>query len=107
MFIIHSFISSFNFQTKSLHLIVIVMVKKDRLAIAFSQHFSSLSGVIVPRVALDWLSLWEELSSESTYAAILTGTSSLALYLFIFLRKISPELTSAANPPLFAEEDWP
>ena len=25
--------------------------------------------------------------------------------LFIFLRKISPELT-AANPPLFAEEDW-
>ena len=28
-------------------------------------------------------------------------------FLFIFLRKISPELTSAANPPLFAEEDWP
>ena len=25
---------------------------------------------------------------------------------FSFLRKISPELTSAANPPLFAEEDW-
>ena len=25
----------------------------------------------------------------------------------LFLRKISPELTSAANPPLFAEEDWP
>ena len=24
-----------------------------------------------------------------------------------FLRKISPELTSAANLPLFAEEDWP
>ena len=24
-----------------------------------------------------------------------------------FLRKISPELTSASNPPLFAEEDWP
>ena len=34
----------------------------------------------------------------------------LYIYLFIlllFLRKISPELTSAANPPLFAEEDWP
>ena len=29
-------------------------------------------------------------------------------FLFVcFLRKISPELTSAANPPLFAEEDWP
>ena len=26
---------------------------------------------------------------------------------FFFLRKIGPELTSAANPPLFAEEDWP
>ena len=26
---------------------------------------------------------------------------------FCFLRKISPELTSAANSPLFAEEDWP
>ena len=25
---------------------------------------------------------------------------------FFFLRKISPELTSA-NPPLFSEEDWP
>ena len=26
---------------------------------------------------------------------------------FFFLRKISPELTPVANPPLFAEEDWP
>ena len=25
----------------------------------------------------------------------------------MFLRKISSELTSATNPPLFAEEDWP
>ena len=30
----------------------------------------------------------------------------LFIYLFMYLRKISPELT-AANPPLFAEEDWP
>ena len=29
------------------------------------------------------------------------------LILFFFLRKISPGLTSATNPPLFAEEDWP
>ena len=29
------------------------------------------------------------------------------IYLFVCLRKISPELTSTANPPLFAEEDWP
>ena len=27
--------------------------------------------------------------------------------LFFFLRKISPALTSAANPPVFAEEDCP
>ena len=27
--------------------------------------------------------------------------------LFFFMWKISPELTSATNPPLFAEEDWP
>ena len=26
--------------------------------------------------------------------------------IFFFLRKIRPELTSAANPPRFAEEDW-
>ena len=24
-----------------------------------------------------------------------------------FFKKIRPELTSAANPPLFAEQDWP
>ena len=29
------------------------------------------------------------------------------LLLFLSFQKISPELTSAANPPLFAEEDWP
>ena len=27
--------------------------------------------------------------------------------IIIFLRKISPEVTSATNPLLFAEEDWP
>ena len=31
---------------------------------------------------------------------------NLSLFYFLFW-KISPELTSAANPPLFAEEDWP
>ena len=30
-----------------------------------------------------------------------------SLFIYLFLRKLSPELTSAANPPLFAEEDWP
>ena len=35
---------------------------------------------------------------------------SFLLFFFVFVfffRKISPELTSAANPPLFAEEGWP
>ena len=33
--------------------------------------------------------------------------SNLTSFLFFFLRKIGPELTSAANTPLFVEEDWP
>ena len=36
--------------------------------------------------------------------------SSLVLFFFFlsfFLRKISPELTSATKPPLYAEEAWP
>ena len=32
---------------------------------------------------------------------------NMSHFFFFFLRKISPELTSAANPPLFAEEGWP
>ena len=33
--------------------------------------------------------------------------SKLKQDMILFLRKINPELTSATNPPLFAEEDWP
>ena len=36
-----------------------------------------------------------------------SGEAWLSVKSFFFLRKISPELTSATNPPLFAEEDWP
>ena len=36
-----------------------------------------------------------------------TGFADEFLLFVCFLRKISPELTSATNPPLFAEEDWP
>ena len=36
------------------------------------------------------------------------GDSTCHSFFFFFWRKISPELTSAANPPLFfVEEDWP
>lgn len=38
---------------------------------------------------------------------LLQMNHACSLFFFFFLRKISPELTSAANPPLFAEEDWP
>ena len=36
-----------------------------------------------------------------------SALSRLCYIFFLFLRKMSPELTYAANPPLFAEEDWP
>ena len=42
-------------------------------------------------------------SNTSEKSSVTEGLKEL----FFFLRKISPELTSATNPPLFAEEDWP
>ena len=44
------------------------------------------------------------------YATVFLSTRLcyfLLLLLLVFLRKTSPELTSVANPPIFAEEDWP
>ena len=38
---------------------------------------------------------------------IIEDNTKLKRGVFFFLRKISPEVTSAANLPLFAEEDWP
>ena len=38
---------------------------------------------------------------------IRTQCATFLVSFVLFLRTISPELTSAANPPLFAEEDWP
>ena len=42
-------------------------------------------------------------------AKLTTGTEQIVsfIFIFIFFWKISHELTPAANPPLFAEEDWP
>ena len=45
-------------------------------------------------------------SPEGQTIARTSGLKSV-FFCFFFLRKISPELTSAANPPLFAEEAWP
>ena len=36
-----------------------------------------------------------------------TWYSYVQFLVYLFLRKISTDLTSAANRPLFAEEDWP
>ena len=45
--------------------------------------------------------------SQDFCSVVLLKILFFVLFWF-FLRKISPELTSAANPPLFfAEEDWP
>ena len=46
------------------------------------------------------------LFSSLNSANIIWSHKEKFVYLFI-LRKISPELISAANPPVFAEEDWP
>ena len=47
-------------------------------------------------------------SSQNLFlSAKLLIVSDSELDFFFFLRKISPELTSTANPPLSAEEDWP
>ena len=43
---------------------------------------------------------------QQLWFATLTMDGNHLRNFFFFLRKISPELT-AANPPLFAEEDWP
>ena len=43
-----------------------------------------------------------ETRTEETFGPDL----QIALFFFL-LRKTSPELTSAANPPLCTEEDWP
>ena len=78
--------------------------KKLPIMINILNHFSCYT-VILPggkllKVSLNWAKL------------IIIVKNSLVLfihfiYLFIYLRKFSPELTSAANLPLFAEEDWP
>ena len=59
---------------------------------------SSFSRVSLSGSDNQLLKIWTRWSS--------CGSPSLSSFYFIFLRKISPELATA-NPPLFAEEDWP
>ena len=56
-----------------------------------------------------WTTLVKSIAHKipKTWFQILTLFHVRCLAFFFFLRKITPELTSAANPPLFAEEDWP
>ena len=44
--------------------------------VLFIHFFSSLSGVILPRVVVNLLCPWEEVSSESAYTAVLTPSSA-------------------------------
>ena len=55
-----------------------------------------------------YMSKWEAHLTQPEWdeGRLPRGSGLFESFLF-FLRKISPELTSAANPPLFAEEQWP
>ena len=70
--------------------------KSSFLCLHSSTHFS-LSGIFLFIIFYCFL-LCSPLS--------LNFLQLYSLFYFFFLRKIIPELT-AANPPLFAEEDWP
>ena len=54
-----------------------------------------------------WRQLWD--NGEECCTAVQLWVPHLFFYpiSIFFLRKINPELTSAANLPFFAEEDWP
>ena len=47
------------------------------------------------------------MTSAGTYVHVIYLLLFLFLFFLFFWRKIGPDLTSAANPPLFAEGDWP
>ena len=50
-------------------------------------------------------SFFSVIISLESYFQVILFTVSLSFF-FVFLRKLSPEL-STASPPLFAEEAWP
>ena len=62
---------------------------------------------MIPTLFLVWfnvIDIWNRTDfKNSTSFNVHRGS----FVLFIFLRKISPELRSATDLPLFAEEDWP
>ena len=80
-------------------------------------------GLLLKRVLPTELKQWFEIAGAVVLSCKLkcTGLMSIGKFslkkvprsycfvvqLFCFLRKISPELTSAANTALFAEEEWP
>ena len=68
----------------------------------------------IPLVMWPWNSattsltlIWNSVKWGQCYVSLILGHQLWDAPFFVFLRKINPELTSAANPPLFAEEDWP
>ena len=67
-------------------------------AIPASQRPVTEERLLLCDCSLLWVSQW--LVTEEAHFKV-TDT----FLFFVFLRKISPELTSAASPPLFPEED--
>ena len=60
---------------------------------------------LISSPSLLWGALWGQIPP-----ALCRHNTVIPFFFFFFLfflRKISPELISPTNPPLFAEEDWP
>ena len=71
----------------------------------FSKHLtfqmSNIGEFLWPHIPVN---IWfVRLSHSISFCRCIVSFS----FFFFFLRNIDPELTSAANPPLVAEEDWP
>ena len=70
----------------------------------FQVLFKSFSKEIIPCIALGWLCLWEEVSSGSSYAAILNCLSGGGDFFFFFLEIGSFQTLKKTTDPLPQEK---
>ena len=80
-------------------------VLRIRSTMSSSSCYLVISSNLSMAIQTVWISL-NLLDNLEIFAHRWPPYQVTLLILFLFLRKISPELT-AASPPLFAEEDWP
>ena len=73
--------------------------------VSLFSHFWRLLALLKTRSLKLWFCVHFKNSLWNTGKKVMASSIFLSLSFFI-LRNISPELTTA-NPPLFAEEDWP